>query len=180
MKFISITFSLATSLLLLLACKTQQMKPSKLRETDTLGILKASLDSSLAFVKKTPSHRTADTSVFMSEFYLDTVMQGYFSRTTTNKLKYLDKDSLCKIAHQEIRQGICSNKITCLILFKRDSVGDFHVALERGRLLTITRIIKGDTIRSCEFGGEIEWTIFLNFKKIENNLQPQVDHWEIH
>ena len=180
MKFRFTKFSIAIYLVFTLACNTQQMESIRLSETDTLGILKASLDSSLVFVKKNGSQRTADTSAFTSEFRLDTVLQRYFSRENTHRLKYLDNDSLCRIAHQLINEGIHSDKVTNLIYFNRDSVGDYHVVLERGRLITMTRVIKGDTINSCEFGGGLEWRIFLHFKKMGSSLQPGVEHWEIH
>jgi hypothetical protein len=163
------------------SCSTSVTRADSISVTDTSGIIKASLDSSFVYASKfTQPHVSTDTSAFTSHGKLDTIMHAYFSKDFIHKVKYLDQDSLCKLAHFYNDKGLRISNVTNLVSFGRDSLGDYHVVLERARMITETRVTNRDTIRDCGFGAGSEWMIFLHFKKKGDRFQPKVDHWEIH
>lgn len=161
------------------SCRQTTSSSPTIPDNDTLAIIKVSLDSSFSYAKNHGRRRlTADTSAFTSISELNIIMSSLISKQTQSGIAYLNQDSLCRIAHETAI--VSNNRVTNLVSLFRDSLDNYHVVLERARMIPEVRVIDGDTVNSCGFGASLEWMIFLKFKKTGNTLTPVVEHWENH
>lgn len=161
------------------SCRQTTSPSPAIPANDTLAIIKVSLDSSFSYAKNHGRKKlTADTSAFTSISELNIIMSSLISKQTHSGIAYLNQDSLCRIAHDPAI--VSHDRITNLVSFYKDSLDNYHVVLERARMIPEVRVIDGDTVSSCEFGASLEWMILLKFKKTGNALTPVVEHWENH
>jgi hypothetical protein len=139
---------------LLASCHASTSVDNKIMYDDTLAILKASLDTASAFSKENWSrnfqHKVSTNNLIITtESELDSIFTAFFLKNIQNSsLKYITSTDLCRQVFDEGKWN-SEGEFTTLTYFRKDSLNDYWVVLERGGYVRQTVVQEQDTLESC-------------------------------